>query len=296
MAVAFGIGLFFINYRIFLNPFQVISYEDIEKNKQGICIDENRKLSRQELLSRAMSSYFDYYRNRDIIKSEDEKWYKYCSDDGKTTNHCWITKLPNWTISDYLDKSQELNWDTLERISFVDASEEMKIFKHPNSYSFLFYSDNETIDFYPHDCCSIQLLSELEPIHFPLRNTPKYFRERGIGNYFLNKKMLNLDLAQANLDFIFNNTYLINNCGNFSTEYYHQGETHTNLKNATTNGGFAYQFTRIEQSKGIYQCRRWKGDELPTDLMKENLVPERRYLLERESKIYFLKDSFYDCF
>lgn len=31
------------NYQIFFHPFQIISNEDVAKNKQGICAAENRK-------------------------------------------------------------------------------------------------------------------------------------------------------------------------------------------------------------------------------------------------------------
>lgn len=186
VAAAVGIGLFVKNYRVFQNPFQIISYENIEKNKQGICVDENRKLSREELLSRAMASYFDYYRKWSFRnEAGDGRWREYCQDEGETDKYCWIKEMPKWKIIDYLQKSKCLDRKSLRKISFVDAMSGMKTFQYPNSYGFMFYSDNDGYSFYPHDCCSIELLSELKPYHFPLNNTPEYFQERGIGNYFL---------------------------------------------------------------------------------------------------------------
>ena len=98
--IAFG----FYYFRIFLSPLQILSISEIEKNKQGICLAENRKLSEDELLNRGMQSYFKYLQTAKISLDEaNEVQIPKCPE------NCIITQLGNYNLLDYL-RLNKLNY------------------------------------------------------------------------------------------------------------------------------------------------------------------------------------------
>ncbi|WP_352340039.1 hypothetical protein, partial [Psychrobacter sp. 16-MNA-CIBAN-0192] len=52
-----SLAFFLSKFQVFWSPFQILSYYDIEKNKQGICLAEGRRLYEKELFVRAMQGY-----------------------------------------------------------------------------------------------------------------------------------------------------------------------------------------------------------------------------------------------
>ena len=65
---------FFSNYRIFFSPFEILSNKAIEQNLQGICVDEGRKLNKEELLARGMTSYFRYLSQGRYYDEMNSEW------------------------------------------------------------------------------------------------------------------------------------------------------------------------------------------------------------------------------
>ncbi|WP_193617661.1 hypothetical protein [Neisseria mucosa] len=75
---------FFNNYRIFFSPFEILSNKTIEQNLQGICVDEGRKLSKEELLRRALVSYFTHESSGQYFDDpSDYAWKDRCPTEGR---------------------------------------------------------------------------------------------------------------------------------------------------------------------------------------------------------------------
>ena len=82
---------FFSNYRIFFSPFEILSNKTIEQNLQGICVDEGRKLSKEELLRRALVSYFAHESSGQYFDDpSDYAWKDRCP----TEKSCQLYMMP----------------------------------------------------------------------------------------------------------------------------------------------------------------------------------------------------------
>lgn len=88
---------FFSNYRIFFSPFEILSNKTIEQNLQGICVDEGRKLSKEELLRRVLVSYFTHESSGQYFDDpSDYAWKDRCP----TEKSCQLYMMPlsRWGI------------------------------------------------------------------------------------------------------------------------------------------------------------------------------------------------------
>ena len=155
----------FYYFRIFLSPLQILSISEIEKNKQGICLAENRKLSEDELLNRGMQSYFKYLQTAKISLDEaNEVQIPKCPE------NCIITQLENYNLLDYL-RLNKLNYEENHKGKRI-IPQGVKINSFPinqfgnyinfrnkqNNLFSLYASQNRWDDFYPNDCCEVNTL------------------------------------------------------------------------------------------------------------------------------------------
>ena len=155
----------FYYFRIFLSPLQILSISEIEKNKQGICLAENRKLSEDELLNRGMQSYFKYLQTAKISLDEaNEVQIPKCPE------NCIITQLENYNLLDYL-RLNKLNYKENHKGKRI-IPQGVKINSFPinqfgnyinfrnkqNNLFSLYVSQNRRDDFYSNDCCKVNTL------------------------------------------------------------------------------------------------------------------------------------------
>ena len=238
-----GLAAWYIkaNYQIFFHPFQIISNEDVAKNKQGICAAENRKLSDDELLKRAMVGYFEYMQQIEYKDVGDGKTIrKPCA-----TDDCYIAILPPLTreqlYQQYIlgenETSQPKLYDIIQdKQNHIKLTQTAALFKNikNNSFSIFLHNNGVTDYFFPQDCCRIVRMEEIEEQfnrdrEYNLSQLPTFYKERGVANYFL--KIDSIDPINVGHfrsgSFFANNptpsdafvSYkldAIDNCGNFS--------------------------------------------------------------------------------
>ena len=78
---------------------------------------------------------------------------------------------------------------------------------------FGFYASNRFNSFYPYDCCGIKEKSGLLKSDYPFNGTPDLLEQRGLGNYFLDLKIVSEKLMFIIIDIlliIVDNIFLIN--------------------------------------------------------------------------------------
>ena len=238
-----GIAAWYVtaNYQIFFHPFQIISNEDVAKNKQGICAAENRKLSNDELLKRAMASYFEYKQQIEYKDIGDGKTIrKPCA-----TGDCYIAILPPLTreqlYQQYIlgesETSQPKLYDIIQdKQNHIKLTQTAALFKNikNNSFSIFLHNNGVTDYFFPQDCCHIVRMEEIEEQfnrdrEYNLSQLPTFYKERGVANYFLK-----LNIVEAtNAGYFHSGSFFANNptpsdafisykldaidnCGNFS--------------------------------------------------------------------------------
>ena len=83
---------------------------------------------------------------------------------------------------------------------------------------FGFYASNRFSSFYSYDCCGIKEKSELLKADYPFNGTPDLLEQRGLGNYFLDLKIINSNLTDKME--VYYMRYIINNCGLYLPEKY----------------------------------------------------------------------------
>ncbi len=232
------IALFFYYFRIFFSPLQILSINEIEQNKQGICLAENRKLSEDELLNRGMQSYFNYLKTEKI--PQDESWevmLDHCRED------CVVTQLANYNLLDYL---------RLHRLNFKEKREDRKIktqgeqinsfpltelkqhvnFKNKQDNLFsLYINQNRRSSFYPNDCCEVNTLDFYTQNGFLLKNMPTDWRSIGKGNFYLAVKYLSMSASDGTEVELNYDTMPLDNCGNIYREYFNENEGGRDFKN-----------------------------------------------------------------
>lgn len=298
-----GIVLFFIfgwyfsqNYKVFFSPFQILSHDTIQKNLQGICVDENRKLEKSELLSRAMDSYFKHKWDKggfDNIGSGG--WEEECE-----YNHsCKVMLLPKMSLDDYVFMPNP------EKRELSDRNR-----KEGASYRFLdnLFFNNKNADvafpgfhvvtsrkayFYPKDCCNILQKENLSRFDYPMVNTPDFLEERGLGQYFLKMKFVTENT-------IFIQKIALTNCGNYLPEKYAQINNQFSTKEMYTSAGNAMAVNDIKRNKNLStkECTEWETAMLPDGLAEKlykekfNEIPNKSY--NEYLDVLYLYEKYYD--
>ena len=254
----------FYYFRIFLSPLQILSISEIEKNKQGICLAENRKLSEDELLNRGMQSHFKYLQTAKISLDEaDEIQIPKCPED------CIITQLGNYNLLDYL-RLNKLNYKENHKGKRI-IPQGVKINSFPinqfgnyinfrnkqNNLFSLYVSQHIRDDFYSNDCCKVNTLDFYKKNGLSLENAPKYWRSIGKGNFYLTIKYLSMDAddgKEIKLDY---ETISLDNCGNID-KYINNNEDNADLKKTsiTDFNFFRYlgEWNYIPKEKLDNQC------------------------------------------
>ena len=271
----------FYYFRIFLSPLQILSISEIEKNKQGICLAENRKLSEDELLNRGMQSHFKYLQTAKISLDEaDEIQIPKCPED------CIITQLGNYNLLDYL-RLNKLNYKENHKGKRI-IPQGVKINSFPinqfgnyinfrnkqNNLFSLYVSQHIRDDFYSNDCCKVNTLDFYKKNGLSLENAPKYWRSIGKGNFYLTIKYLSMDAddgKEIKLDY---KTISLDNCGNID-KYINNNEDNADLKKTsiTDFNFFRYlgEWNYIPKEKLDNQCVLMDG-KLPHFLKGYKLV------------------------
>ncbi|WP_314341968.1 hypothetical protein [Simonsiella muelleri] len=255
----------FYYFRIFLSPLQILSISEIEKNKQGICLAENRKLSEDELLNRGMQSHFKYLQTAKISLDEaDEIQIPKCPED------CIITQLGNYNLLDYL-RLNKLNYKENHKGKRI-IPQGVKINSFPinqfgnyinfrnkqNNLFSLYASQNRWDDFYPNDCCEVNTLDFYKKNGLSLENAPKYWRSIGKGNFYLTIKYLSMNAGTGKSITLNYETISLDNCGNINKKYFNEKNNNDDLKktNITDFNFFWYlgEWNYIPKEKLDNQC------------------------------------------
>ncbi|AUX62219.1 hypothetical protein BWP33_10645 [Simonsiella muelleri ATCC 29453] len=255
----------FYYFRIFLSPLQILSISEIEKNKQGICLAENRKLSEDELLNRGMQSHFKYLQTAKISLDEaDEIQIPKCPED------CIITQLGNYNLLDYL-RLNKLNYKENHKGKRI-IPQGVKINSFPinqfgnyinfrnkqNNLFSLYASQNRWDDFYPNDCCKVNTLDFYKKNGLSLENAPKYWRSIGKGNFYLTIKYLSMNAGTGKSITLNYETISLDNCGNINKKYFNEKNNNDDLKktNITDFNFFWYlgEWNYIPKEKLDNQC------------------------------------------
>ena len=255
----------FYYFRIFLSPLQILSISEIEKNKQGICLAENRKLSEDELLNRGMQSHFKYLQTAKISLDEAHEIQI-----PKCPENCIITQLENYNLLDYL-RLNKLNYEENHKGKRI-IPQGVKINSFPinqfgnyinfrnkqNNLFSLYASQNRWDDFYPNDCCKVNTLDFYKKNGLSLENAPKYWRSIGKGNFYLTIKYLSMNAGTGKSITLNYETISLDNCGNINKKYFNEKNNNDDLKktNITDFNFFWYlgEWNYIPKEKLDNQC------------------------------------------
>ena len=265
ICILFIIAFGFYYFRIFLSPLQILSISEIEKNKQGICLAENRKLSEDELLNRGMQSYFKYLQTAKISLDEANEIQI-----PKCPENCIITQLENYNLLDYL-RLNKLNYKENHKGKRI-IPQGVKINSFPinqfgnyinfrnkqNNLFSLYASQNRWDDFYPNDCCKVNTLDFYKKNGLSLENAPKYWRSIGKGNFYLTIKYLSMNAGTGKSITLDYETISLDNCGNINKKYFNEKNNNDDLKktNITDFNFFWYlgEWNYIPKEKLDNQC------------------------------------------
>ena len=282
ICILFIIAFGFYYFRIFLSPLQILSISEIEKNKQGICLAENRKLSEDELLNRGMQSYFKYLQTVKISLDEANEIQI-----PKCPENCIITQLGNYNLLDYL-RLNKLNYKENHKDKRI-IPQGLKIGSFPinqfgnyinfrnkqNNWFSLYASQNRWDDFYPNDCCKVNTLDFYKKNGLSLENAPKYWRSIGKGNFYLTIKYLSMNAGTGKSITLNYETISLDNCGNINKKYFNEKNDNDDLKktNITDFNFFWYlgEWNYIPKEKLDNQCVLM-GGKLPYFLKRYELV------------------------
>ena len=313
-----GLAAWYIkaNYQIFFHPFQIISNEDVAKNKQGICAAENRKLSNDELLNRAMASYFEYEQQIEYKDVGDGKTIrKPC-----TTGDCYIAILPPLTreqlYQQYILGEPETSQPKLYNIiqdkqNHIKLTQTAALFKNikNNSFSIFLHNNGVTDYFFPQDCCRIVRMEEIEEQfnrnrEYNLSQLPTFYKERGVANYFL--KIDSIDPINVGYfrsgSFFANNptpsdafvSYkldAIDNCGNFSPRKFSTKFDDPLLHTMHIAAGYnSFKILPMKEAQ-ISECYPIKNSPL-SDFIFHN---QDKFSNLREFKIHWGGNQFFIC-
>lgn len=257
---------FFSNYRIFFSPFEILSNKTIEQNLQGICVDEGRKLSKEELLARGMTSYFKYLSQGRYYDDMNSEWREYCPVDGA----CWLTSVGKASIAEYIFDSRKrkfLNQDEGKKILFSNSGLLFLSKNNPKINNDSFYSviENSSVHFFPYKCCNINDRRDLTEDDFPFSGVPNYLEERGLGSYFLNTSSLHIG-KNNNLTYI-NKKYILSNCGDYLPEKYSVASPYSGTYEMKAHNELYIPYKNFEiYKKYIFDlniCSKWVNNNTP---------------------------------
>lgn len=313
-----GIAAWYVtaNYQIFFHPFQIISNEDVAKNKQGICAAENRKLSDDELLKRAMVGYFDYKQQIEYKDVGDGKTIrKPCA-----TGDCYIAILPPLTreqlYQQYVlgkgETSQPKLCDVIkDKQNHIKLTQIAALFKNikNNSFSIFLHNNGVTDYFFPQDCCRIVRMEEIEEQfnrnrEYNLNQLPTFYKERGVANYFLKLNIVETINARYfhSGSFFANNptpsdafvSYkldAIDNCGNFSPRKFSTKFDDPLLHTMHIAAGYnSFKILPMKEAQ-ISECYPIKNSPL-SDFIFHN---QDKFSNLREFKIHWGNNQFFIC-
>lgn len=286
---ALGSWYFHANYKVFYNPFQIISNNDIEKNKQGICVAENRKLSEAELLQRLFAQRFEMYYN--LRENERPDSDRVCPDE----SYCYLQKLPPYTIEEYIRKYIGSKYGLMQPYQgrndqSIDLLSSDKLFEN-NAYQngrfpFSIYLEFGGLsdDFYPSDCCTVidHNTPKTERYEIKDQKLSNELLERGWGNYtVIIQSILEIDSDSSDFGILF---YHLDNCGNFNEYFNHilNNNYQLNTKNRIL---YSINLGEIDKMKNMaveMSCR-------PITL--EQIVPNDLFF----SRYYWHGGQFYEC-
>ena len=283
---------FFNNYRIFFSPFEILSNKTIEQNLQGICVDEGRKLSKEELLRRALVSYFAHESSGQYFDDpSDYAWKDRCP----TEKSCQLYMMPAIEMGDYIfDKEKRISLlktrDNGVTFSRADQFFPKNVRYQSHKLPFGFYASNRFSSFYPYDCCGIKEKSELLKSDYPFNGTPDLLEQRGLGNYFLDLKIINLNLTDKME--VYYMRYIINNCGLYLPEKYSSVKGDY-TKHMTTDYGFHINENWIQVVTEIpVGCRKWSNGK-PDDSVTRLLFKRLDYIFNYQT--IWNGNDFYSC-
>ena len=279
---------FFSNYRIFFSPFEILSNKTIEQNLQGICVDEGRKLSKEELLRRALVSYFAHESSGQYFDDpSDYAWKDRCP----TEKSCQLYMMPAIEMGDYI-------FDKEKRISLLKARNNGVTFSRADHFfpknvryqshklPFGFYASNRFSSFYPYDCCGIKEKSELLKSDYPFNGTPELLEQRGLGNYFLDLKIVSEGMN------VYYHRYIVNNCGQYIPDKYSSVQGNY-TKYMTTSYGFylPQDFIQIVSEIPI-GCWKWNYGK-PDNSTINSLTKSFDYMFHYQT--LWDGNDFYSC-
>lgn len=225
---------------MFWSPFQILSYDDIEKNKQGICLAEGRRLDRKELFVRAMQGYWDkriHSVARDINYEGDV--IMRC----QKQSLCEYWKIPEpLLLEDYtkaiLDRPDTIDFKALMTDYFQAALFEQDNIANLSQYKdggfpySILAAEQGSYSLIPSDCC--QLLTDKQYSQAFIKQDPEAnteHQQRGNGHYFIKVKEVLLSDPKTDGPMVDKPYHLrprsihytisaISNCGEFYEEYY----------------------------------------------------------------------------
>ena len=266
ICILFIIAFGFYYFRIFFSPLQILSISEIEKNKQGICLAENRKLNEDELLNRGMQSYFKYLQTAKISLDEANEVQI-----PKCPKNCIITQLGNYNLLDYL-RLNKLNYKENHKGKRI-IPQGLKIGSFPinqfgnyinfrnkqNNWFSLYASQNRWDDFYPNDCCKVNTLDFYKKNGLSLENAPKYWRSIGKGNFYLTIKYLSMNAGTGESITLDYETISLDNCGNIDKKYFNGNKENNDdfKKTSITDFNFFWylgEWNYIPKEKLDNQC------------------------------------------
>lgn len=236
--IILSLAFFLSRFQVFWSPFQILSHDDIEKNQQGICLAEDRRLDEKELFVRAMQGYWDKRKHsvaRNINYEGDAFYTCY------NQSSCEYWKIPEPLLLEgytkaILDRPDAIDFKSLMTDYFQAIPFEQdsiaNLSQHNDGgfpYSILAAEDS-IYSLIPSDCCQLltdKLYSQAFIKKDPEQNTKQ--QQRGNGHYFIKVKDVSLSTAffddmndpyHLRPHYIHSTIYPISNCGEFYGEYY----------------------------------------------------------------------------
>lgn len=220
---------FFSTYQVFFSPFEIISKADVEKNKQGICVAEGRKLTEKELFTRTMTNYWNRYKYG-MTEDASGKPVPFC---GRVTECKFWQVQDDYTLTTYtrkiLNTPKNIGLDETVTNYFdgriFDPTNQSLLNKYDNArlpYSVFAYIDFGGTTLYPKDCCQVLPLSKLKGKSLEFIDTPTHAFERGRGNHVLKVRQIALSAYdESRADYLrpwipSTTEYVIGNCGEFN--------------------------------------------------------------------------------
>ena len=195
--IALSLAFFLSKFQVFWSPFQILSHDDIEKNQQGICLAEGRRLDEKELFVRAMQGYWDK-RTHSVLRDINYEGEVIMRCQKQSLCEYWRIPEP-LLLEDYtkaiLDRPDATDFKALMTDYFQAAPFEQDSIANLSQYNDgLFpYSilavEDSTYSLFPSDCC--QLLTGEKYSQAFIKQDPEASTEhqqRGNGHYFIKVK------------------------------------------------------------------------------------------------------------